>query len=223
MVRSLPPSSRSAMFFNTIEDPDYLETGRTHPSRLSNTTQLAEGCVRTLTSPPEIDDVPDPQGVDVRELRFGRLTGSGDPAIKPTPRSAIMTKASGSTGPVNSPSGRNRSATLAQSRPGIRRRIVSVSRRVGLFQTSCKCPYRTAARMRAAALLLLKPAATNTLVSITTPFMQSPCCERSVGRPRDRMEEATACAIDSGSSFRNPSTARGDILANRFRGSSDVD
>jgi hypothetical protein len=33
-------------------------------------------------------------------------------------RSAIMTKASGSTGPINSPSGRNRSATLAQSRPG---------------------------------------------------------------------------------------------------------
>ena len=51
-------------------------------------------------------------------------------------RSAIITKASGSTGPINSPSGRNRSATLAQSRPGIRRRIVSVSRRVGLFQTS---------------------------------------------------------------------------------------
>ena len=34
---------------------------------------------------PEIDDVPDPQGLDVCELRFGRLTGSGDPAIKPTP------------------------------------------------------------------------------------------------------------------------------------------
>src|SRR5215469_1403533 len=33
----------------------------------------------------KIDDVPDPQGVDVCELCFGRLTGSGDPAIKPTP------------------------------------------------------------------------------------------------------------------------------------------
>ena len=76
-------------------------------------------------------------------------------------RSAIMTKASGSTGSVNSPSGRNRSATPAQSRPGIRRRIVSVSRRVGLFQTSRKCLSRTAARTRAAALELLKPAATN--------------------------------------------------------------
>jgi len=28
--------------------------------------------------------------------------------------------------------------------------------------------------------LLLKPAATNTLVSITTPFMQSPCYEQSM-------------------------------------------
>jgi hypothetical protein len=128
-------------------------------------------------------------------------------------RSAIMTKASGSTGPVNSPSGRNRSATLAQSRPGILCRIVSVSRRVSLFQTRRKCPARTATTMRAAALLPLKPAATNTLVSITTPFMRTPCCEQSMWG--DQGDRTTSYCLRH--------RPHGDLLTNCVRGSDDVD
>jgi hypothetical protein len=49
-------------------------------------------------------------------------------------RSRTRTKALGSTGPVNSPSGWKRLATSSQSRRQIRRRIISISRRVDWFQ-----------------------------------------------------------------------------------------
>jgi len=84
-------------------------------------------------------------------------------------RSRTRTKALGSTGPLNSPSGWKRLATFSQSRRRIRRRIISISRWVDWFHISRKRPSRTAARTHADALLGLKPAATNTLVSITIP------------------------------------------------------
>jgi len=81
-------------------------------------------------------------------------------------RSRTRTKALGSTGPLNSPSGWKRLATFSQSRRRIRRRIISISRWVDWFHISRKRPSRTAARTHADALLGLKPAATNTLVRL---------------------------------------------------------
>ena len=49
-------------------------------------------------------------------------------------RSRTRTKALGSTGPLNSPSGWKRLATFSQSRRRIRRRIISISLRVDWFQ-----------------------------------------------------------------------------------------
>src|SRR6516165_12487854 len=63
---------------------------------------------------------------------------------------------------------------LAQSRRGIRRTMISVSCRVGLFQISRNRPSRTPSRTRPAALFELKPAATNTFVSITTSSTRYP-------------------------------------------------
>src|SRR5437667_12580761 len=63
---------------------------------------------------------------------------------------------------------------LAQSRRGIHRTMISVSRRVGSFQISRNRPSRTPSKTRAAALFELKPAATNTFVSITTPSTRPP-------------------------------------------------
>ena len=56
----------------------------------------------------------------------------------------------------------------------MRSRIISVSRRVDVFQIRRNRPCRAAATTRADALLGLKPAATNTLVSITIPSMGIP-------------------------------------------------
>src|SRR5262249_35055084 len=88
--------------------------------------------------------------------------------------SEIAVNASRSTGPANSASGWKRLAMLAQSRRGIRRTMISVSRRVGSFQSSRNRPPRTPSRTPAAALFGLKPAATTTCVSITTPPTRPP-------------------------------------------------
>jgi hypothetical protein len=71
--------------------------------------------------------------------------------------SEIAVNASRSTGLANSASGWKRSAMLAQSRRGIRRTMISVSRRVGSFQISRNRPSRTPSETRAAALFELKP------------------------------------------------------------------
>lgn len=63
----------------------------------------------------------------------------------------------------------------------MRTRIISVSRRVDVFQIRRNRPCRAAATTRADALLGLKPAATNTLVSITIPSMGIPTAGFVIG------------------------------------------
>jgi hypothetical protein len=73
---------------------------------------------------------------------------------------------------------------LAQSRRGIRRTMILVSHRVGSFQISRNHPSRTPSKTRAAALFELKPAATNTFVSITMPSTCPPQVEFYCGNCR---------------------------------------
>jgi hypothetical protein len=49
--------------------------------------------------------------------------------------------------------------------------------------------------------LLLKPAATNTLVSITTPFMRTPDCEQSMWGDQGIARMAIACVKGAGPSL----------------------
>lgn len=63
----------------------------------------------------------------------------------------------------------------------MRTRIISVSRRVDVLQIRRERPCRAAVRTRADALLGLKPAATNTLVSITIPSMGIPTAGFVIG------------------------------------------
>src|SRR5690606_2793801 len=76
--------------------------------------------------------------------------------------------ASGSSSPVYSCMGSNRSAKRAQLNGGICSRIARVSARVRACQTTITSPRRAASIMCAALLRELNPAATKMLVSSTT-------------------------------------------------------
>jgi len=83
---------------------------------------------------------------------------------------------------------------LAQSGRGIRRTMISVSRRVGSFQISRNRPSRTPSKTRAAALFGLKPAATNT-------SYRSRCLPRALRKWNSTVETAAANRSPSSSTL----------------------